>query len=431
MKRLMIFVLVVLLAMTGCITTAAAEEYLGDMIVVNCEEWVSLRDYPSTSAARKVKVPLGETVDDCVRAGNGFIYCNYRGISGYILSKYLSRTPNEAGRTMGDMVVMNCDEWVSLRNAPSKTAARLLKVPLGEVVYDCVEASNGFIACSYKETRGYILEEYLEGFADDMGYYLGEMTIVNCDEWVSLREGPSSSSDRLTKIPLGATVYECYLWSDEFAYCEYAGMGGYVKTQYLAPAGSAGPVVPSSGDIAMHYSDGQVNITAYRSNIGDGEQMTVLCTKPSGELIWDYSVTTSFCTELSMTEAFIAGTMFRPAVVLFSVEVGLIALDMYTGEVLWVVSPQTVDLGGGICWDVDSSGTIYVGGYYGPDPVAIDCNGRVLWQSKPGVEAYWMYEIAVTGEGVIATYDCLIEHEKQGRICYDAVTGSELYREWF
>ena|GEM_PF-1484783 len=36
--------------------------------------------------------------------------------------------------------------------------------------------------------------------------YEGWATVVNCNEWISLREGPSTSLRRLEKIPLGATV---------------------------------------------------------------------------------------------------------------------------------------------------------------------------------------------------------------------------------
>ena len=33
-----------------------------------------------------------------------------------------------------------------------------------------------------------------------------ETTVVNCQEWVSLREAPDTSAQRLTTVPLGATV---------------------------------------------------------------------------------------------------------------------------------------------------------------------------------------------------------------------------------
>ena len=41
--------------------------------------------------------------------------------------------------------------------------------------------------------------------------YLGTMEVVNCNEWVSLREKPSTSSERLAKVSLGATVHSCQM----------------------------------------------------------------------------------------------------------------------------------------------------------------------------------------------------------------------------
>ena len=63
-----------------------------------------------------------------------------------------------------NMRVVNCSNYVSLREARSKTSARLAKVPLGASVLAFPEAGNenGFVWCVYHDTYGYILAEYLE-----------------------------------------------------------------------------------------------------------------------------------------------------------------------------------------------------------------------------------------------------------------------------
>lgn len=61
--------------------------------------------------------------------------------------------------------------------------------------------------------------------------------IVNCNEWVSLRYAPSTSSQRLVKIPLGAKVEVMdgpVDWDiDGFLPVEYSGYKGYVLKAYL------------------------------------------------------------------------------------------------------------------------------------------------------------------------------------------------------
>lgn len=64
-----------------------AEAYWG--LVVNCNEWISLRSYASTEAPRLATIGLGEWVWINGTAGNGFLSAEYDGIQGYVLSAYI------------------------------------------------------------------------------------------------------------------------------------------------------------------------------------------------------------------------------------------------------------------------------------------------------------------------------------------------------
>ncbi|MDO4867803.1 MAG: hypothetical protein Q4C10_14830 [Clostridia bacterium] len=94
MKKLKIvagLALVAVLAL-GIAAPALAERVrYGTMMVDNCEEWVSLRDGPGTGCGRLAKVPLYAIVTDAEwdSIWGDFIYCNYDGQYGYILSRYL------------------------------------------------------------------------------------------------------------------------------------------------------------------------------------------------------------------------------------------------------------------------------------------------------------------------------------------------------
>ena len=66
--------------------------------VINCNEWISLREYPSTSAPRLAKIPLGTIVkvskyganDGALPSPyNGFIRTQYNGQYGWCLLSYL------------------------------------------------------------------------------------------------------------------------------------------------------------------------------------------------------------------------------------------------------------------------------------------------------------------------------------------------------
>ena len=213
-------------------SASSSADYLGKLTIVNCKEFVTLRAKPSTSADSITKVAKGQKVDAYYYNGT-FCRCTYNGMTGYILSKYLSNgSGSSSSSANGLMVVVNCDNWVSLRSYASTKAPVVTTVPLGSTV--TVYGSDGqFYRCRYKGFDGYILKKYLEYTDEESENYMGTMRIVNCSNWVSLRTYPSTSSSREITIPLGAYV-DAYYYNSEFAEVVYKGYHGYVLMKYLA-----------------------------------------------------------------------------------------------------------------------------------------------------------------------------------------------------
>lgn len=258
------------------------------------------------------------------------------------------------------------------------------------------------------------------------------MVVVNCDEWVSLREAPSTSAARITTVPLGAVVYNCTPYTGDFTQCEYSGMVGYILSEYLQTVDGDAPSASQTehGRLILEHAIEEYTVYAYYDFAANGESLYVECLDAQGIQVWNYASSVPFSTELQGADAFIGGTEERPLVLVFNAGEGIYALDFYTGQVQWLLPNDTVNFGGGISHAVSSDGTVYVGGYYGPDPVAIDVDGNVLWEAKPDHDAYWMHEIEVTEEGVVATYDCIDEHEAAGQIIY-GFDGTVLNVVWF
>ena len=70
------------------------------------------------------------------------------------------------------------------------------------------------------------------GAAFAKGSYLGTMTVVNCDNWVTLRAEPSTNADTVTRIPYGENV-DAYYYNSRFTECYYFGLHGYILSEYL------------------------------------------------------------------------------------------------------------------------------------------------------------------------------------------------------
>ena len=217
------------------------------MQVTKCTSYVSLRVSPDTKSARLVKVHLGELVTDCQSASNGFVKCTFDGQTGYILEKYLKTTSEAPDATvLGNQQVTKCNSWVSLRKNADTSSERLAKVPLGATVKSCV-LEGKFVKCTYNGQTGYILAKYLKNAstsstpaAEDI---TGEARVVNCAKFVSLRETPDTSADRLDKVPLGAYVIAKGSASNGFIKAEYKGQTGYILGSYLRKS--------STGNVAL------------------------------------------------------------------------------------------------------------------------------------------------------------------------------------
>ena len=157
-NRLMACLLLIGL-MLGCMTAHAME--IDDCRVSFCDEYVTMRAQPSTSAREVTRVPYGAHVTNvhCNSYYDRFYYCCYNGYEGYVLSQYLL-----GGQEMADIwdaYIVNCRDWVSLRYRPNTSSRQLIKVPRGANVYDAYYVENGFVHCIYKGYEGYILEQYV------------------------------------------------------------------------------------------------------------------------------------------------------------------------------------------------------------------------------------------------------------------------------
>lgn len=152
-------------------------DYIGTRYVVNCDEWVSLRLYPDTSSDRLAKVPFGAKVNDCFEADNGFYYCEYNGTTGYILSKYLSSSPQKhgTGKTSSNddrydlnqydyrMVVEKGRGALIFQKAPRGSFMKNHKFYDGDWIYVNINwRQNGYAIAYENGEYGYVDASYIE-----------------------------------------------------------------------------------------------------------------------------------------------------------------------------------------------------------------------------------------------------------------------------
>lgn len=248
-------VLLALMLALSCTAVAAQAVYydnydylLGSMEVVNVRSYTWLRESPNAFSSKLIKVPVGAVVTNCYYYDGKFTYCEYGGMAGYIASGNLSFISGPVGYEypeeyyLGNFQIVNCASYASLRAYPDTSSTRLMQIPLGAIVTNVYYQDDRFSYCVYGDMDGYILNSNLAwvsggnqaASAGASGYtQIGTAVIVNCLAYASLRAYPDTGSTRIAKVPVGSVVTNVYIVDDRFAYCEYAGMAGYILLDNL------------------------------------------------------------------------------------------------------------------------------------------------------------------------------------------------------
>ncbi len=139
-----------------------------------------------------------------------------------------------------------CGEWVTMREKPSESAKVLTRIPLRALVQYRAEEKNGFTKVQYAGQTGYVQSQYLlENRCECDGPYAVSMYVDHCREFISQRKKATTTSQRVSRLPLGATVtsygpLDARFDSprDSMAYVQYSNdvkeCWGYALEKYLS-----------------------------------------------------------------------------------------------------------------------------------------------------------------------------------------------------
>lgn len=240
-----------------------------------------------------------------------------------------------------------------------------------------------------------------------------EMEIINCEEWVSLRLEPDAAAERCAEVPLGETVRGFFASHGDFSLCEYDGRVGYILNKYLQDKARIGDAVLPQGEPSYEIAMDGGSLKVWRGFGKTGEIMRLGCYDAAGSLLWAYESETLSSTELSGLDVFLNQSAEQPMVMAYNCDFGLTALDAATGAEIWTLSAGEADLGASITYAVANDGAMYIGGYYGPDPVCITPAGKVKWQASSShktesgekADFTWMNSIVVLSDGIAVHYD--------------------------
>ena len=158
MKKLLTICAAMLMFMFASTAFAEDNNIKATYFVVNCQESITLWDYPSTHAGNRLAtIPLGQAVGFIEVVDDNFSKVNYDGLVGYVISNYISPTS-----PFRDATVVNCRQSITLREEPTTYARELIQIPLGTKVKYLGVETNSFYKVEYRGMVGFVLKTYLE-----------------------------------------------------------------------------------------------------------------------------------------------------------------------------------------------------------------------------------------------------------------------------
>jgi hypothetical protein len=252
---------------------------------------------------------------------------------------------------IGAMRVVWCKEWISLREEPKKTSAKIAEIPLGAIVYSCVDIGNSlFYQCEYEGQTGYALIGYL---------------------WPAPECEPPLSSSITKKMTMDEVV--------------------------------------GNGEVILDWQDYNMSVVAAHEWITEDnkkwEVLRIGCFINDSP-IWGHEERAEEFGQYDQLKAFIGGVQDDWQIMVYNGAYGLSLLDLLSGKERWCVTAGNCPMGNAGAVAVDENGTVYVAGTDGPDPVAVSMEGSVLWKSAVNnPEIYGPYEIIPEGNQIHVKYE--------------------------
>ena len=177
--------------------------------IVNCNEWVNVREGAGTNTKKLGTAPKGKTYTYLGKSGN-WIQVQYTSTQkGYIYSSYVKVSDSSSSGSTGTDTaatgygyVVNCKNSVNVRSGAGTNNGIIGAAPKS-YVYQILGKNGSWYKIQYKaDTVGYIHESYFSKATSDT---TKKATVANCDEWVNVRSAATTSSAKLGQAKLGET----------------------------------------------------------------------------------------------------------------------------------------------------------------------------------------------------------------------------------
>lgn len=259
---------------------------------------LNLRKGIGTSHGIITTMPKGSKVQ-ILQTKDGWSEVKYNGVTGWASSEFLGNVSSEPAPPIVETPPSNNTTKVttanlSMRQGPSTSSARITVIPVGAQV-ECISSSNGWDKVIYQGKTGYSSSTYLKSNQNQStgGPSIpaptptptpnpkptptppATITLKTTTYNLQLRDGPSTSSNRVIVIPKGTQV-ESTSSVNGWDQVTYQGKSGYAASAYLKVSSEEAP----KPVVTKKYTTGNLSLRK-----GPDTSNGIILTIPKGSLV--------------------------------------------------------------------------------------------------------------------------------------------------
>ena len=161
--------------------------------------------------------------------------------------------------------------------------------------------------------------------------------------------------------------------------------------------------------LALSFSAGYAEISVGVSHTVGGSGETALFTGfgPDGAEKWELSFSEPAGPDVDLISWYVSRGA-SPVLYVNCSSSALYAVDAETGAAIWQIPVTQKVFGASNSMVCGPDGSLYIGGWYGPDPICVSPEGSVVWtsdSSQAGEDVYMLFCLLPLSGGIGAFYD--------------------------
>ncbi len=201
---------------------------------------VNFRNSASTSSSIITTIPKNTTVEIIDKSTTGWYKIKYKGVTGYVSSKYVSLNVNNTDDSSTNKPSTSTQKGVTtdnvnFRNSASTSSSIITTIPKNTTIQVIDKSTSGWYKVEYRGNIGYVSNKYVtlntNGSTTDKPSTYTEKGVTTDN--LNFRKSASSSSSILATIPRNTTIEIIDKSSSGWYKVKYKGNTGYVSSKYV------------------------------------------------------------------------------------------------------------------------------------------------------------------------------------------------------